>query len=1529
MFGCRKRILSLLLVLCLLSGVLPTEVWAMETPGQAGDSPSVSRVSGEDSAADTTVLPMSQEADEQEPDASETRNLSASSQTSGTCGDNLIWELDGSGVLTIRGTGPMDDYEAGDGPDGSPWYANSQIIRVVIENGVTGIGSKAFYACENLTGVAIPDSVTYIGEYAFAYCRNLTSISLPAEITSLGTGWFESCSSLTQLTIPDSVTTLESYCLSGCSSLTQLTIPDGVTAIHTGALRRCTSLTELTLPDGISTLEKNLLAGCTGLTSLDIPDSVTSIGESAFSGCTGLTELVIPDGVTSIGTYAFFECTGLTHMTVPDEVTTIGANAFMQCENLETIALPEGLEAIEKQTFYLCGKLTGITIPSTVSSIGEQAFSCCKNLRYVTLPERLTSIERRAFEYCVSLQELTIPQSVTDIGTYAFLDCSSLTEVVMPAAIPDMEFSFDGCDAVSYVTFYGTGAMRDFASFDADGDVTSAMGRTFTEYTPWAVGSAAGNELTIEIQDGVTTVGNRVFSGCSGIVRVLLPDSITEIGYEAFKDCPNIAGSVNLSHVEAIRDRAFQRCSSLTELTFSDGLTVIGQSAFYGCAGLEALTIPASASRIGQDAFFLCSGLTWIQVDSGNPAYASEDGVLFTKDQTALLLYPAAKAGASYAIPDGVTAIRENAFYGCRALDEIVIPDSVTSIGSSAFEGCSALTRINLPESMTEIPASLFEDCASLTRISLPDGVTGIGAAAFEGCGSLTGLQLPDTVTSIGGRAFYGCSSLTSIEIPQGVSELSGWTFCSCYALTDITIPVRLKSIEDYTFYSCSRLNDIYYAGSQAQWELISVGSNNGSFSRATVHYLSGPVRNLRIEDVSLSYSSTANGIRSYSGFVYDDSWFTQDSYSYNHELAVMSLGLAMTGFDVSGSSAESGDANVKALYRELDFDVTQYYSVGYGQEDSDSVAMAICPKRIVGPDGTETVLLAVCLRGGGYGDGGWVGNLEVGNTSAYHVGFYRAAQYAAGQIEDYLSRAGLDAGSVRIWLTGFSRSAATANLLSTLLSIRGMCRRENIYTYTFATPSNQLIRHFSSSYDNIFNILNPYDIVPMVPLKQWNFGKQGTTYELFWYPASTEQYETFSRLFSELSGQDYPAGGDHRAIVSYLMGLLAESFGDRDAYHRELESVLIRFMQGDYSGFDELLCGVTTVEEQQELWERGSYVDAVLKLSAAVAERYQRYGENDPYIVLLQNFLDLLIIIATEQYDNHDGPGTQILELILDVAGNGSSSNLLTQHWPELYMAWMRTAELQDIQITGTYKIATVACPVNVEVYDAAGQLVAKTVTETVTLTDRNGEEYTYTVSVIDEDSTTIEAAVLGEKKLFVLPDDQEYRIEIIADETYTDGDTMDYTVSSFSGGEETASILYRAVPLETGSAFTAAVPTSEEEIESCTISEAGTQLQPTQISKDQEEVHLFSDLDVQKIDGQYRVAGTLSAVDEAVSVYCGIYSADGKLLAAESRTAQASREEQDLTLTIEADGSAAYMKVFTLGTGSVPLDEAILLYL
>ena len=299
---------------------------------------------------------------------------------------------------------------------------------------------------------------------------------------------------------------------------------------------------------------------------------------------------------------------------------------------------------------------------------------------------------------------------------------------------------------------------------------------------------------TVFIKNGVTSIADFVFCGCTSLTSVTIPNSVTSIGDWAFYNCTNLTSVTIPDSVTSIGNGAFDSCTSLTSVTIPDSVTSIGSFVFQKCTWLTSVTIPDSVTSIGNGAFF-CTSLTEITI----PNSVTSIGADAFRGCTSL---------TSIKIPNSVTSIGVRAFSNCRSLTSVTIPDSVTSIGENAFYGCTNLTSVIIPDSVTSIGSYAFKDCTSLTSITIPNSVESIGDNAFSGCSKLKKIEIPDSVISIGDEAFSGCTSLESVTIGNKVISIGDYAFRDCKKLESVTIGNNVTSIGSDAFYNTAYYND-------------------------------------------------------------------------------------------------------------------------------------------------------------------------------------------------------------------------------------------------------------------------------------------------------------------------------------------------------------------------------------------------------------------------------------------------------------------------------------------------------------------------------------------------------------------------------------------------------------------------------------------------------------------------------------------------------------------------------------------------
>jgi hypothetical protein len=300
------------------------------------------------------------------------------------------------------------------------------------------------------------------------------------------------------------------------------------------------------------------------------------------------------------------------------------------------------------------------------------------------------------------------------------------------------------------------------------------------------------------------------------------------------------------SGIKVIENWAFYGYTNLKRITFPDTITNIGHAAFDGCSGLEEITIPASLTGISYFAFNNCSNLRDFFVSPLNPYYSSSNGVLFSKDGSNLIIFPAGKSGA-FEIPAHVNTISYAAFATASKLTTVFIPSSVTNIDGWPFAACFDLTNISVsvdnmtyessegvlytkglsslvtfpagkvgtftvPASVSSIADVAFKKCIGLTYVNIPNTVTNLGSGIFVDCTALVGVSLPSNLTDIPSDTFANCPSLIGVTLPSGVTRIGSGVFQDCSNLVSITIPTGVTRIESGAFVR-SGLQKAYFLG--------------------------------------------------------------------------------------------------------------------------------------------------------------------------------------------------------------------------------------------------------------------------------------------------------------------------------------------------------------------------------------------------------------------------------------------------------------------------------------------------------------------------------------------------------------------------------------------------------------------------------------------------------------------------------------------------------------------------------------------
>lgn len=485
-----------------------------------------------------------------------------------------------------------------------------------------------------------------------------------------------------------------------------------------------------------------------------------------------ILSVVIEDGVTSIGDAAFFNCKNLPTITIPQNIAHIGDNVFVGCNGLTSIV-------VDQNNTNYSSSSDGVLFDKDQKTLMRFPAGRSGSYAYV-IPNSVDSIGEYAFQNCTGMSSVTIPKNLKSIGWNGFDNCSGLTSITSNAVTPP------DC---------GEGDDR-FDKVDKDIPVNVPEGsvEAYKEAPGWSEFTNIRYHCIID--EGKCGSGDYY----SKVTYELSCDGVLTISGEGPMG--------NYRNDESTNSNPWPM-NKVKAVVIESGVTTIGRCAFYGGDYLTSVEIPNTVTSIKEKAFTHCPALTDINVAADNPNFCSVDGVLFNKDRTTLVQYPAGIKSTEYTVPSTVTAIGDRAFEYANILTAVTLPNTVNSIGSYAFVECHGLTSFEIPKGVTSISDGAFKYCTHLTSINLPDGITGIAASTFYGCTALADVVLPKSLTSIGESAFCFCSGLTSMDIPNQVATIGKEAFRDCNKLASVTLPKNLSSIGDGAFNKCISLPDI------------------------------------------------------------------------------------------------------------------------------------------------------------------------------------------------------------------------------------------------------------------------------------------------------------------------------------------------------------------------------------------------------------------------------------------------------------------------------------------------------------------------------------------------------------------------------------------------------------------------------------------------------------------------------------------------------------------------------------------------
>lgn len=786
---------------------------------------------------------------------------------SGECGadgNNVIWTLDETGILTLSGSGAIADYAYENWTD----YLDS-ITSVNINEGITSIGNMSFSKLKKMTSISLPSTLTKIGGFAFSNCEILMSVTIPDSVTELGSYTFWNCLNLREIEIPSGIKTIPSHAFYECHALRKVTFNEGLTTIGFMAFAYCFCLDSISFPDSLTTIATQAFVNCSNLSHVEYPRNWTTVLEeksqgnmSPFKDCYALNEIVIPDCVTQIPNGAFYSCKYLKTIVLPNGLTTIGNYAFSGTA-IKAIDIPDSVTTIGVDAFSNT-PLETVYIPKFVDDIGAFAFNNCNQLKsvyfYGNVPSRtprdiFTGTDITIY-YPEDAEGWTTPTYTFSFGiTYntEIFDSSVIFENTLSGKVTNSD---NNPLLNAYILVYDSHKeLVGSTSTDSEGVYTF----TFTNKGVYYIysesdGYVLNEPLVTAVNTNTLTLSTIVMETKSSVptyeIVGYIVDAKTNAYLSAYGSIIGPGGSASFGSYESIgfyysvsvpgtyeitiKQEGYEPyiClidvnspinSFVFELTPSDNL---GNYCMF-----SGKVTDVNGESIEGASITVCNENTTDSV----VATTNADG-LFAGALTSVGTYSITISKEGYTIsPDSYGTEYTEYTEGMNGIHLgtyilMTIPEiKIIASGECGMNGDNVTWTLDDSYALTVTgtgemadysytsdnlaPWSSYRD--QITSITIGEGITDTGEFTFYYCQNVTGeIAIPNGIETIGKCSFEGCKNVTYYNIPATVQQIDGFAFKDNTNLISFVIPDGVTCIGESAFEGCNSLTSIHFPDS-------------------------------------------------------------------------------------------------------------------------------------------------------------------------------------------------------------------------------------------------------------------------------------------------------------------------------------------------------------------------------------------------------------------------------------------------------------------------------------------------------------------------------------------------------------------------------------------------------------------------------------------------------------------------------------------------------------------------------------------